>query len=136
MHSRVLHRNHEPAEPDTPDAAEIEKESAAAATLYDWDVYRKKAGLETHLIAALILVLPKVGPAGDGQRERPHARCRGRLHAQHGRGHFSMRARLARFTPEAAAVAFWPRLAARAPRWSRSIRSIPCRIATLTPDRW
>jgi hypothetical protein len=58
----LLHRNHEPAEPDTPDAKEIEKEAAEAATLYDWAAYHKKAGVETHLLAGVLWVLPKVGP--------------------------------------------------------------------------
>ncbi len=58
----LLHRKHEPAEPDTPDAKEIENEAAEAATLYDWAAYRKHAGFETHLIAAVLWVMPKIGP--------------------------------------------------------------------------
>jgi hypothetical protein len=58
----LMRRGHEVAEPDTADAKEIEKESAEAATLYNWAAYRKKAGFETHFIAALLCVLPKVGP--------------------------------------------------------------------------
>ena len=60
----LLHRKQEPAEPDTPDAKEIENEAAAAAKLYNWAAYRKKAGVETHLLAGVIWVLPKVGPLG------------------------------------------------------------------------
>ncbi len=58
----LLHRKQEPPEPDTADAIEIEKEAAAAATLYNWAAYRHKAGLETHLLAGLLFVLPKFGP--------------------------------------------------------------------------
>ncbi len=59
----LLHRKQEPAEPDTADAAEIEKEAAAAATLYNWAAYRhKKAGIETHLLAGVLFVVPKFGP--------------------------------------------------------------------------
>jgi hypothetical protein len=58
----VLHRKKEPPEPNTADAAEIEKEATAAASLYKWDAYRKKAGFETYLIADLLFVLPKFGP--------------------------------------------------------------------------
>jgi hypothetical protein len=59
----VLHRKHEPVEPNTPDAIEIENESAAAAQLYNWSAYhKKKAGLETHLLAAVLWVLPRIGP--------------------------------------------------------------------------
>ena len=58
----LLHRKQEPVEPDTPDAIEIENESAAAAKLYNWAAYRKKAGVETHLLAGVLWVLPKFGP--------------------------------------------------------------------------
>jgi hypothetical protein len=58
----LMRRGREVAEPDTADAKEIEKESAEAATLYNWAAYRKKAGFETHFIAAVLWVLPKVGP--------------------------------------------------------------------------
>ncbi len=59
----LLHREQEPPEPDTPDAAEIEKEAAAAATLYNWAAYRhKRTSLETRLLAGLLFVLPKFGP--------------------------------------------------------------------------
>jgi len=58
----ILHRKQEPTEPDTPDAVEIEKESAAAAKLYNWAAHRKKAGVGTHVLAGVLWVLPKVGP--------------------------------------------------------------------------
>jgi hypothetical protein len=59
----LLHRKHEPVELDTPDAKEIESEVAAAAQLYNWAAYRKKkVSLETHLLAAVIWIVPKVGP--------------------------------------------------------------------------
>ncbi len=59
-------------EPDTPDAKEIEKEAAEAATLYNWAAYRKKAGVETHLIAGVLWVLPKVGPLAMVADQGPH----------------------------------------------------------------
>jgi hypothetical protein len=59
----LLHRKQEPVEPDTPDAKEIENEVAVAAKLYNWAAYRKKkVSVETHLLAAVIWILPKVGP--------------------------------------------------------------------------
>ena len=58
----LLHRQQLPVDPDTPDALEIEKECADAAKLYDWAAYRKKAPVETHLLAGVLWVLPKVGP--------------------------------------------------------------------------
>ena len=59
----VLHRSHEPAEPNTPDAIEIEREAAQAAVINHWNAYRgKRPQLETYLLAGLLYVLPKVGP--------------------------------------------------------------------------
>ncbi|MGH9561541.1 MAG: zinc dependent phospholipase C family protein, partial [Terracidiphilus sp.] len=58
----LLHRNQEPPEPDTPDAKEIESEVAATEKINHWAVYRKRAGIETHLLAGVIWILPKVGP--------------------------------------------------------------------------
>jgi hypothetical protein len=57
----VLHRRDEPAELQTPDAMEIEKEVAAASAINGWPGYRKHAGIETHLLAVLLFILPKVG---------------------------------------------------------------------------
>ncbi len=109
----VLHHNHEPAEPDTPDAVEIEKESAAAATLYDWAIYRKKAGVETHLIAALLWLLPKVGPLAMVAVKGPSEAADADYMHSVVSATSALRARLVRFTPEArTAVAFWPRLGA------------------------
>ncbi len=58
----LMHHNQEVAEPDNADTKEIEKEASDAATLYSWASYRKKAGFETHLLAGLFVILPKVGP--------------------------------------------------------------------------
>ena len=58
----ILHRNHEPAEPDSPEAAEIEKEVAAVAAENQWDAYRRKPGIGTYALAGLIFVTPKIGP--------------------------------------------------------------------------
>ena len=58
----ILHRHHEPAEPNTPDALQVEKESAAIATLYNWSAYRRHAGFGTYAMACLLFVVPKVGP--------------------------------------------------------------------------
>lgn len=58
----LLHRRHEPAEPDTPDALEVENEAAAVSAANNWDAYRHKAGFETYALACLLLVIPRVGP--------------------------------------------------------------------------
>jgi hypothetical protein len=58
----VLHRRHEPPEPDTPEAAAVAKEIDAASAQYNWQRYRRKAGFETYLLAGLLFILPRVGP--------------------------------------------------------------------------
>jgi hypothetical protein len=59
----VLHRDREPADPNTPDSIEIVKEAAAINALYHWDSYRgKKPRFETYLLAGLLWLLPKIGP--------------------------------------------------------------------------
>jgi hypothetical protein len=58
----LLHRSHEPDEPDTAEVKEIDTQAAAVALASNWASYHKKAGIETHLLAFLILILPKVGP--------------------------------------------------------------------------
>ena len=58
----LLHRKHEPAEPDTPEAAAIAKEIAAAAVENDWQKYGHHAGIGTYALAGLLFVLPKIGP--------------------------------------------------------------------------
>ena len=95
----LLHRKKEPAEPDTPDAAEIEKEAAAAATLYNWAAYRRKAGLETHILAAAIRVLPKFGPFAMLAVKGPTAAAEADYMHSLVSSTTVLRERLARFTP-------------------------------------
>ncbi len=58
----LLHRKHEPADPDTPEALLMEQEALRVATENDWQAYRRKAGIGTYALAGLLFVLPKVGP--------------------------------------------------------------------------
>ncbi len=58
----LLHRRHEPEDPDTAEYKEMVAEAAALNTANNWDAYRRKAGFESYVIAALIFILPKVGP--------------------------------------------------------------------------
>ncbi len=58
----LLHRRHEPPEPDTPEFAEIAAEAAAINQENNWDAYRGKAGFETCVLAGVLFVLPKFGP--------------------------------------------------------------------------
>jgi hypothetical protein len=58
----LLHRKQEPPDPTAPDVIELEKEAAEVARANNWDAYRSKPGIETHLIAFLLLIVPKIGP--------------------------------------------------------------------------
>jgi hypothetical protein len=58
----LLHRSHEPADPNTPESLEIQNEVTAVATENNWQIYRRKAGIGTYTLAGLIFILPKVGP--------------------------------------------------------------------------
>ena len=58
----LLHRSHEPADPDTPDAHQVQAESDRVATEDNWQTYRRKASIATYALAGLLFVLPKFGP--------------------------------------------------------------------------
>lgn len=98
----VLHRKHEPAEPDTPDAAEVEKEAAAAAALYNWAAYRQRAEIETHLLAGVLWVLPKAGPLAMVAVKGPTPAAEADYMRSVVSATSTLHERLARFTPPAA----------------------------------
>ena len=58
----LLHRNHEPADPDTPEIAALEQKIAEVSAANNWDTWRGKAGIGTYTLAGLIFVVPKIGP--------------------------------------------------------------------------
>jgi hypothetical protein len=58
----LLHRRHEPPDPDTAEYKEIVAEAAAVDQENNWNSYRRGPGIESHLIAALLFILPKIGP--------------------------------------------------------------------------
>jgi hypothetical protein len=58
----ILHREVEPADPETPEIVELRKEVAAVAAQNHWDKYRHHAGIGIYSLAALIFILPKIGP--------------------------------------------------------------------------
>jgi hypothetical protein len=97
----VLHRSHEPADPDTPDAREIEKESAAINAQNHWDAYRRKAGVETYMLAGVLFVLPKVGPLALVAVKGPTPSTEADYVHSVVQSTAALRATLARFTPVA-----------------------------------
>jgi hypothetical protein len=58
----LLHHKHEVGDPGTLDAQSIEKQAAAIAIENNWAAFHGKAGFGTHLLAGLIVILPKFGP--------------------------------------------------------------------------
>ena len=68
----LIHRSHEPPEPSTPEAKEIEQEAATVSVANNWDAYRKKAGFDRpdcihHPHHA------QGWTAGNGRNQGPHA---------------------------------------------------------------
>ena len=58
----LLHRSHEPPDPTTPEVIELEKEAAEVAQDNNWQMYRRKAGVGTYMLAGFLYIVPKVGP--------------------------------------------------------------------------
>ncbi len=74
---RIAHAEtvlHHDSPPDVPDAAFAEFESNVqnAAFQQRWTAARKKPGFTTHLLAMVIVILPKVGPLSDLAIRGPH----------------------------------------------------------------
>lgn len=94
-----IHRSQEPAEPDTPEAQEIEKEADNVDAANNWSAFRKKASFETHLIAFIIRILPKVGPLALTAIKGPSPTAEADYMHSMVSATSSMRNRLALFTP-------------------------------------
>ena len=58
----ILHRQVEPSDPSTAETVELRKEVAGVAAENEWDKYRHHAGIGMYSLAALIFILPKIGP--------------------------------------------------------------------------
>jgi hypothetical protein len=95
----ILHRGHLLADPDTPEALEIEKEASAVADENDWQAYRRKAGIGTYLLAGLLFVMPKVGPLKMVAIKGPTAATETEYTHSLALSTGALRKMLARFTP-------------------------------------
>jgi len=58
----VLHRDSFPPEPTSEAAKVFDEQLARTEFQAEWNHLRKKAGFETHAVAVLIWILPKIGP--------------------------------------------------------------------------
>jgi hypothetical protein len=98
----LLHRSHEPADPDTPDAHEMEAEAAQVATENNWQAYRRKAGIGTYTLAGLLFILPKVGALKMVAVKGPTAETEAEYLHSVATSVAALRRTLAGFTPPAA----------------------------------
>lgn len=57
----VLHKGRFPADRPGPELAEYEREIGQLPKEEGWDQYRRKPGIRIHLLAGLIVILPKIG---------------------------------------------------------------------------
>lgn len=92
-------RRHEPPEPDTPEFNEIVAEAAAVDKENNWGAYRRKAGFETYAIAALLFVIPKIGPLKLVDVKGPTTATEGDYMHSVALSITILRGTLARFTP-------------------------------------
>jgi hypothetical protein len=58
----LLHSNKDLVEPETAEAAALDREVARIAAENDWKHYTHKPGIGTYTLAGLIFILPKIGP--------------------------------------------------------------------------
>ena len=58
----LLHRKHEPDEPETKERTDYNEVVAKTAATEDWKSYRHHAGIGTYMLAGIIFIAPKVGP--------------------------------------------------------------------------
>ncbi|MBB6143482.1 hypothetical protein HNQ77_001426 [Silvibacterium bohemicum] len=61
----LLHKKSFPDDLPSPDFDQFQKRLADADFSNGWEKYRKKAGVKTHLLAFVIVIVPKIGPASD-----------------------------------------------------------------------
>ena len=98
----ILHRNHEPADPNTPEALKLEQEVARVASENDWQAYRRHAGIGTYTLAGLLFILPKVGPLKMVAIKGPTAETEAQYEHSVVLSAAELRRTLARFTPPSA----------------------------------
>jgi len=97
----VLHRHHEPPEPDTASARRVLKGVAKVSARDDWQHYRRKPGVGTYLLAGLLFILPKIGPLRLAAVKGPTPATDAEYMHSVALSVAALRRRLARFTPPA-----------------------------------
>jgi hypothetical protein len=95
----ILHREVEPADPDTAEVMELRKEVAAVAAENHWDQYRHRAGIGIYTLAGLIFILPKIGPLRMAAVKGPTMQSQSEYVHSVAVSTGALRRMLARFTP-------------------------------------
>jgi hypothetical protein len=125
----LLRRRHEPPEPDTPDAAEIERQVTRVEAECDWQQYRRNPGIGTYALAGLLFVLPKFGALKLIAVKGPTPATQAAYLHSVVLSAAILRQMLARFTPPPSADPKSPAIAADDPdskiRQARSFPAIP-----------
>jgi hypothetical protein len=98
----LLHRSHEPPDPTSPEVIELEKEAAEMAQENHWQIYRRKAGIGTYMLAGFFFIVPKVGPLTLAAVKGPTQQTEAEYAHSVAVSTTALRQVLIRFTPEAA----------------------------------
>jgi len=61
----LIHEHDFPADPDTAEIQQLDARLQQADYNHGWQNTRQKAGLKTHFLAFLVIIMPKIGPASD-----------------------------------------------------------------------
>jgi hypothetical protein len=95
----VLHREVEPAGSNSPEVQELRKQVIAVATENHWHKYRHHAGIGTYTLAAVIFILPKIGPLKLAAIKGPTIQTEAEYARSVSVSTGALRRLLARFTP-------------------------------------
>jgi Zinc dependent phospholipase C len=95
----LLHRKHEPADVNTPEAVALRSEIRAMDTANDWPHYRRKEGIGLWTLAAILWVVPKVGPLKLAAIKGPTPQAEADYQHSLAQSTAAMRRMLWRFTP-------------------------------------
>lgn len=61
----LIHRHSFPADLDTQEFQQLDQRLQTADYNTSWQLSRKKPGIRTHLLAFVVIIVPKIGPASD-----------------------------------------------------------------------
>jgi hypothetical protein len=98
----LLHRHHEPPDPKTPEALELQRETAEVAAENNWQAHRRHAGIGTYTLAGLLFILPKFGALSMADVKGPTEATEADYAHSVAVSKAALRRMLARFTPIAA----------------------------------